>query len=361
MAPNKKGIVAMSGGVDSSVAAALLVDQGYDVTGIMLKLWADECGEKDNSCCPPEAIAQAREVASMLGIPFYVLDVQDLFKKRIVNTFIQDYARGATPNPCFNCNRWIRWGFLLNFALSNGYEFLASGHYARLVTDESGVVHLLKGVDDSKDQAYVLSGLDQAQLSHTILPLGEMRKTEVRQIARFKDLPVADKHDSQDLCFVGSNGYRDFLRRHSPEMFVEGEIIDPQGETLGRHHGLANYTVGQRKGLGAGNAKAIYVLRKDLEKNQLMVGPKTDLGTDSFEVQDLHMLANDLNPLLEYEVKIRYKAAPVRCSVKRMKDNTLAVNLTKTAPDVTPGQIAVFYEGNEVVASGIISTPRSRR
>lgn len=361
MSDKKKVVVAMSGGVDSSVAAALLVDQGFDVTGVMLKLWADDCGEKDNSCCPPEAIAQAREVASLLGIPFYVLDTQELFKKRIVDTFIQAYGEGLTPNPCFNCNRWIRWGFLLDFAMSNGNDFLATGHYARLVNDETGVVHLHKGLDETKDQSYVLSGLDQKQLMHTLLPLGELKKVRVRELARAKGLPVAEKHDSQDLCFAGRTDYRDFLKRHSPELFREGEIVDIHGKTVGHHQGLANFTIGQRKGLGAGNEEPIYVVRKELDLNQLMVGNKNELGVNTFTVRNLHLIAGTLNAQQKYQVKTRYKAAPVTCTIKSQDANDLRVSLEKSVPDVTPGQVAVFYDGSEVMASGMIADIRSGR
>jgi tRNA-specific 2-thiouridylase len=347
-------VVAMSGGVDSSVAAALLLDQGYDVTGVMLKLWADGCGEKENSCCPPEAIAQAREIASRLGIPFYVLDTQDIFKRRIVDSFIKAYADGLTPNPCFNCNRWIRWGFLLDFALNNGFEFMATGHYARLWKEDSGRVHLMKGIDETKDQSYVLSGLDQAQLAHTILPLGKMKKTQVREIASSKGLPVANKKDSQDLCFVGVNGYRDFLLRHTPESFVEGDILNSQGERVGRHSGLANYTIGQRKGLGAGNAQPVYVIQKKIESNQLLVGPRSEMGRDQFEINNLHLLNGEIDPSRSYAVKIRYKAAPVQCFLERIDGERLHVKLSRIVLDVTPGQIAVFYDGEEVVASGMI-------
>jgi tRNA-specific 2-thiouridylase len=354
MVDAKKVVVAMSGGVDSSVAAALLVEQGYDVAGVMLKLWSDSCGESENACCPPEAIAQAREVASVLGIPFYVLDTQDIFKKQIVDRFVESYRLGMTPNPCFDCNRMIRWGTLLGFALENGYEFMATGHYARLKREDSGLTHLLKGVDETKDQSYVLSGLVQSQLAHTLLPLGELKKTQVRELARSKGLPVAEKHDSQDLCFVGDAGYRDFVRRHSPVTFMPGEIVNSRGMHMGMHAGLENYTIGQRKGLGAGNAQPLYVMQKDVNKNRLIVGTRSELGRSVFDVRQLHCLSEGLKPDVEYKVKIRYRSTPMDCHVVLQEDSSLQVLLQQPAMDVTAGQIAVFYQGDEVMASGMI-------
>lgn len=354
MGEKKRVVIAMSGGVDSSVAAALLVDQGYDVSGILLKLWADECGEKDNSCCPPEAIQQAKEVAAILKIPFYVLDVRDLFKERIVDLFIDMYAQGMTPNPCYQCNRWIRWGFLLDFALQNGYEFLATGHYARVEPSGDHSVQLKKGIDETKDQSYILSGLSQEQLQHTLFPLGDYRKTQIREIARKKGLPVAEKHDSQDLCFVGKRGYRDFLRRYSPQSFTEGKIVNTSGVMFGSHTGLANYTIGQRKGLGAGNKQPVYVLRKDVALNEIVVGNKSELGTQQFGASELNELCKDFNAAKEYTVKIRYKAPPVSCRIMKLENGSIEVTLEKPAVDVTPGQIAVFYDGDQVIASGTI-------
>jgi len=350
----EKVVIAMSGGVDSSVAAALLLDMGYDVSGIMLKLWADECGEKDNSCCPPEAIKQARDVAAKLGFPFYVLDAREIFKKKIVDTFIDEYARGNTPNPCFNCNRWIRWGFLLDFAMQNGNDFLATGHYARLEKSGDGRMHLKKGIDETKDQSYVLSGLNQEQLSHTLLPLGSYRKTQIRGIAHEKGLAVADKHDSQDLCFVGKGGYRNFLQRNAPQSFANGKIVNTEGIQLGTHSGLANFTIGQRKGLGAGNDEPIYVIRKNEVANEVVVGKRTDLGTQQFTVREFSGFPAEGDNLRDFMVKTRYKAAPVACRISHNEGDQIEVLLEKPVMDITPGQIAVFYDQDEVVASGII-------
>jgi tRNA-uridine 2-sulfurtransferase len=356
MVAKEKVVVAMSGGVDSSVAAALLVEQGYSVSGIMLKLWSDEQSCADNSCCPPEAIAQARQVAGILDIPFYVLDVRELFKKEIVDEFISSYRSGITPNPCFACNRFIRWGFLLDRVLDTGAERIATGHYAR-VKEEDGIWRLLKGVDPSKDQSYVLAGLNQKQLARSIFPLGEMRKTDVRALAKKLNLPVAEKHDSQDLCFVGVDGYRNFINRIDPESFKPGLIRSTSGEVIGKHEGLANYTIGQRKGLGAGFERPIYVLDKDVQNNELIAGYAEELGRDEFSAQVQEWSpAAAFDGVMKCEVKTRYKSALVHAKVGKIVDNRIAVKLETTQRDITPGQIAVFYQGDYVIGSALIET-----
>ena len=256
-------VVAMSGGVDSSVAAAVLVQQGYEVIGIMMRLWSEPGQEAHNRCCTPDAMAGARRVAAMLDIPFYALDAQQIFHQQVVNYFVDGYGQALTPNPCLTCNRQIRWGFLLEHARSLGAEAMATGHYARTRQTQDGAYELLRAVDASKDQSYILHILDQEQLSRARFPLGYYTKSEVRQIAHDLDLPVAERPDSQDLCFISGGDYRDFLRRHAPEIQSPGAILTRQGERLGQHEGLANYTIGQRKGLGIAAPYPLYVLEKD--------------------------------------------------------------------------------------------------
>jgi tRNA (5-methylaminomethyl-2-thiouridylate)-methyltransferase len=357
----KKVVIAMSGGVDSSVAAALLVEQGYSVTGMMLKLWSDDCDEESiNACCPPEAINQARQVANIIGIPFYVLDVREVFKKMIVDSFIEAYKLGLTPNPCYLCNQNIRWGYFLNRTLDTGFEYFATGHYARIEQSSDGY-SLRKGLDPLKDQSYVLSGLNQTQLSHTILPLGNYHKPEVRELARKFALPVAEKHDSQDLCFIGRNGYRDFLNRHAPEAFIPGKIVNQQRETLGTHEGLSNYTIGQRKGLGAGNSEPVYVLEKNLATNELIVGKNQELGKNEFSVAHISWLSGKTPHFpVDYDVKIRYKAAPVLAHLQAAQNGDIIVKLDNLLRDITPGQIAVFYENDSVMGSGVIQSVNRR-
>ncbi len=350
-------VVAMSGGVDSSVAAAMMVESGYQVTGIMLKLWSTDCASSDNACCTPEAIEQARQVAGLIGIPFYVIDVKDEFKKEIVNPFIEYNFAGLTPNPCFWCNRTIRWGTLLEKTLSMGAEFLITGHYANISRDSNGKFHLLKGADDKKDQSYVLSGLNQYQLSHTLLPLGKMKKEEVRQKAYRMNLPVASKHDSQDLCFIGNGNYRKFLTDYSPGETKSGNIVDKFGKVVGSHNGLQDYTIGQRKGLGAGNLEPVYVVSKNLVTNEVIVGEKKDLLFDMIKIGPVNWISGSKPDLKQtFGVKIRYKAHPVSCKVIEDPSTTLVFKLETPVRDATPGQIAVIYIGDEVMGSAEIIT-----
>jgi len=245
-----KVVVAMSGGVDSSVAAALLKQQGYDVIGMMLRLWSEPGKEDSNRCCTPDSMAMARRVAAKLDIPFYMVDAKEIFRETVVQYFLDGYAAGGTPNPCLLCNRQIRWTFLLEHALALGAEFMATGHYVRRKVVDGGSFKLLRAVDPSKDQSYVLHVLNQEKLSRALFPVGEYPKTEIRKMAEELNLPVYKRPDSQDLCFLAGEDYRNFIQRNGAEMLVPGEIIRRDGRTLGQHNGLANYTIGQRKGLG---------------------------------------------------------------------------------------------------------------
>lgn len=352
-----KVVVAMSGGVDSSVAAALLVEQGYDVTGMMLKMWVGDCEQSDNACCTPESIAQAREVASQFHFPFYVIDVKESFKLNVVDPFIQAYQNGLTPNPCFHCNRTIKWGELLNKANSLGAERLATGHYAQIQRDENGLCHLIKGVDEKKDQTYALSGLTQTQLQHTIFPLGGLHKGEVRELARKFDLVVSEKEDSQDLCFVGAQGYRAFLKQYRNGVANPGLIRKISGEVVGEHQGLDQFTIGQRKGIGSGLGIPYYVVALDSEKNEVIIGTEEALGQRIIFTFPFNWLVGDRREInLPLQVKIRYKAKPASCSVDQLDDGRLKITMAKPVRDATPGQIAVLYNDKEVLGSGIIQS-----
>ena len=308
-------VVAMSGGVDSSVAAALLVEQGYEVVGLMMRLWNEPIATNSvvaaNRCCTPDQMADARRVAEQLGIPFYVLDAQNQFRANVVQHFIEEHEAGRTPNPCIACNRQIRFTFLLQHALALGARHLATGHYAR-VRQIDGRYQLLQGVDPQKDQSYVLHVLDQQKLAHVLFPVGEYTKDEVRELARGFDLPVASKHDSQDLCFVVDGDHNSFLRRHSSSMITPGPIIDTSGHELGRHEGLSFYTIGQRKGLGLSSEQPLYVARKDVQRNAIVVAPRPVLEMSEVLVRDLNWLSG--TPVASeqpVQVKIRYKAQAV--------------------------------------------------
>src|SRR5215216_3075172 len=261
-----KVVVAMSGGVDSSVAAALLKEQGYDVIGMMLRLWSEPGKEDSNRCCTPDSMAQARRVAAKLDIPFYVVDAKDVFHNTVVQYFLEGYVRGETPNPCLICNRQIRWTFLLDHALALGADFMATGHYARIQRVE-GSAQLLRAVDKNKDQSYVLHVLTQEKLKYALFPVGDYPKPEIRAIAEKYGLPTASRKDSQDLCFLAGEDYRNFLQRNAAEILKPGEILTRDGRSVGEHTGLANYTIGQRKGLGIASPVPLYVLGKNSTTN----------------------------------------------------------------------------------------------
>jgi len=356
-------VVAMSGGVDSSVAAALLVERGYDVIGMMLRLWSEDCGEGgSNRCCTPAQMADARRIASQLGIPFYVIDTQDVFLRTIVQFFIDRYAAGETPNPCLECNRHIRFDWLLNHALALGAEFLATGHYARTERAPDGRVRLMAGRDAGKDQSYVLSVLTQEKLRHALFPVGDFTKPEVRALADRFGLPVAQKHDSQDLCFLADGDYRRFLAQHAPEAVRPGPIRTRDGRELGRHSGLPNYTIGQRKGLGISAPEPLYVLETDAAHNALIVGTREELGNVGLVAGRMNWVSGE--PPAEpfrAEVKIRYKARSAPATITPLPSDGARVRFDAPQRDITPGQGAVIYDGDEVLGGGIIARVETER
>ncbi len=346
-------VVGMSGGVDSSVAAALLKDQGYDVIGVMLHLWSDN--DTENRCCAPDAQQEARSIAAHLEIPFYVIDAQDAFYKAVVQPFIDGYAGGTTPNPCLNCNRQIRWKFLWSRAEALGAEYISTGHYARIGISENGNYQLLKNPDPEKDQSYFLHVLTQDDLSRTVFPLAEYAKTEVRQLARGFGLSVADRPDSQDLCFVGHENYRDFLRKIDPTLLIPGPILDSDGIKLGEHQGLADYTIGQRKGLGIAGPEPYYVLEKDLVNNALIIGFKNKLGRSSFNADSINWISgNSPTKPIKSDIRIRYKSKSVPGIITPLDNNLAEIDLRDPIPDITPGQAAVFYNEYVCLGGGII-------
>lgn len=347
--------IAMSGGVDSSVAAALLAQRGEQVFGLMLRLWSAG-GRYPNRCCSPRDVENARRVAERLGIPFYVLDAQEPFREAVVDRFVDGYRRGVTPNPCLACNRDIRWGLLLNRALALGATHLATGHYARIVRG-NGRFHLLRARDRQKDQSYVLSVLDQVDLAQSIFPLGELSKPEVRSRARQLELATADRAESQDLCFLGGLDYREFLDSYGGLEPVPGKIVDLSGELLGEHKGLANYTIGQRKGIGISGPEPLYVVEKDPETNRLTVGPRSALFRYHLRVDGLHWVSGEA-PQAEQKltVQIRYRASPQPCTLTTTTSPGWAdVHLHEPIAAVTPGQAAVFYQGDECLGGGVIA------
>jgi tRNA-uridine 2-sulfurtransferase len=364
-------VVGMSGGVDSSVAAALLKEKGYDVVGIMLRLWSEPAPTDDdgialaaeNKCCSIESMADARRVAARLDIPFYVINVEEPFQRVIVDYFYDEYLAGRTPNPCLRCNRHIRFTLLLQRALALGADYLATGHYVRVDDDPAtGLRRLRRGLDDSKDQSYVLHVLSQTQLRHALFPLGEYTKPEVRQMAAERNLPVAAKAESQELCFVADNDYRGFVRRYAEstgrQAPAPGPIEDTAGRTVGRHDGLAYYTVGQRKGLGVTAREPLHVLQLDASRNVLVVGPAAALERDTLHISGVSYTSGTApaDPFSAH-IKVRYKASAVPGRVTPLPDGRAAVRLDRPQRAVTPGQAAVFYDadtGDTVLGGGLI-------
>jgi tRNA-specific 2-thiouridylase len=350
-----KVVVAMSGGVDSSVAAALLVQGGHDVIGVMLNLWTSGGEGNQNRCCAPDAMQDAKKVAGILRIPFYAIDAKEIFKQQVVDYLINGYEIGETPNPCIMCNRFIRWGFLLDRSRMMAADYLATGHYARLTIADDGGLNLLRSCDESKDQSYVLAGLRQEQLSQTLLPLQDMTKKQVREIARDLNLPVANRPDSQDLCFLGSNSLEEFLKRNMHIESISGEIKDSSGHVLGRHNGLAFYTIGQRKKIQISSSQPLYVLKKDLQSNSLIVGPKEELGSNEFTVKDINWINRYPKNETHVKIKIRYKAPMVNAKISPAQNGTINVVCDTKIRDITPGQFAVFYDGETVLGGGFIT------
>jgi tRNA-uridine 2-sulfurtransferase len=351
-----KVVVAMSGGVDSSVAAALLQQQGYEVVGMMLRLWSEAGKEDSNRCCTPDAMALARRVAATIDIPFYVIDAKKIFRETVVQYFLDGYARAATPNPCLACNREIRWKYLLEHALALGADFMATGHYARLTVDGKGNRQLLQAVDRSKDQSYVLHVLSQEKLQKALFPIGDYPKPEIRKMAESFGLPTASRRDSQDLCFLAGDDYRNFLQRNASELFHPGEIVSTNGKVIGKHTGLANYTIGQRKGLTISSPVPLYVVDKNSATNTLVVGERAELGSSELTAGDVNWISGEaIDGSFRADVKIRYTAKEAAATVTSI-ENGKRVRVHFDAPqrDITAGQAAVFYQGEVLVGGGII-------
>jgi tRNA-specific 2-thiouridylase len=345
-----KALVAMSGGVDSSVAAALLVEEGHDVIGVTLKLWEGPNGEAPTAgCCTVSDSEDARRVAAQLDIPYYVLDYTEDFQAGVVERFVGEYLAGWTPNPCVDCNRTVKFARLLGQAAELGCDLLVTGHYARV--DSNGRYRLLRAADRSKDQSYVLYMLGQDELARVRFPLGEIEKDETRRIAARLSLRTANKPESQDICFVGRGNYRNFIERYSPSR--PGDILDLDGRVVGHHDGVAGFTIGQRKGLGLAVGEPRYVIGLDAETATVVLGSKEDLLVASIEVGDVSWVAGQAPAGRDVEVKVRYHGEAVAARFEERADHLLAT-FEHAQKAVAPGQAAVFYEGHEVLGGGTI-------
>ena len=349
-------LLGMSGGVDSSVAGYLLREQGCDVIGVTMKVWPQDCiSRAEDKCCGPQAVADARAVAHSLGIPHYVVDEADQFERTVIDYFTSEYKAGRTPNPCVMCNEKLKFGNLWGKAEALGCDFIATGHYAIIVHHRDRAV-LRKGIDPRKDQSYFLFSLRQPQLRRALTPLGTMRKPEIRKIARSLGLKVADKIDSQEICFVPGNDYKAFLRSHLGENeFHRGEIYDVEGNFVGEHDGIELFTVGQRKGLPGGSPKPRYVVDLDAETNRVIVGDVEDLVCDEFEIDRTNWIARELTDEdVDATVKIRYSHPGTPATITWLENHRARIRLHEPQRAVTPGQAAVIYDGDVVIGGGWI-------
>ncbi len=356
MQPTKPRVVlGMSGGVDSSVAAYLLKEQGYDVVGVTMKVWPQDCITRaEDKCCGPSAIADARGVAHALGVPHYVIDESNDFERLVIDYFTSEYRAGRTPNPCVLCNEKVKFGSLWDKARTLGAEFIATGHYA-IIEHRDGRAVLRKGRDARKDQSYFLFSLRQEQLQRALTPLGGMSKPEIREIARSIGLKVADKADSQEICFVPGNDYKAFLRQHLDKSeFQQGGIFDKTGKRLADHGGIELFTIGQRKGLPGGSPKPLYVIDIDPATNRVVVGDVEDLTSDSFTIEQCNWLAGDPSEPFEAVVKIRYAHSGATATVSPLANGAARVQLHAAQRAITPGQAAVCYVEDQVVGGGWI-------
>lgn len=344
-------VVALSGGVDSAVATLLLVKRGYEVSNITLDLWG---GENGRAVPTPKGIDRARAVSDRLGIHFRLIDARDAFRREVIDYFITEYTSGRTPNPCIRCNRFVRFGLLLDYALAEGADYLATGHYAR-IRKTNGRHQLLRGRDWTKDQSYFLHRLTQQQLAHVVFPLGRLTKEGVRDIARRNSLPVAEQAESQDICFLADGDYRSFLAEHAPHELEPGPIRDTDGRMLGRHQGLAGYTIGQRKGLGISAPEPLYVLAIQPDENTLIVGAAEELGQAECLVKEMHTISEEeLSSPFRAEAQIRYRARPASVTVEPLHGRQARVGFDTAQRDITPGQFLVLYRGDVVLGGGVI-------
>ena len=354
----RKVVLGMSGGVDSSVAAKILCDQGYEVLGVTLKVWEEEDETatskrwQERGCCK---VGIAKHVAQILGISHQVLETRENFRQGVIEDFIDGYLHGTTPNPCVRCNERVKFGGLFQVAEEIGADYVATGHYARILQDKKGSPFLARGRDSQKDQSYFLYRIPPRWLSNTIFPLGAMEKAQVWEGAKEMGLPVEELKESQEICFVTQGDYRQFLKEQAPQASRPGTFVDSQGHELGRHQGVAFYTPGQRKGLGIAKGNRLYVQRVVPEMNLVVLGPAEDLDTSTCQVSDLNVfdediLANDQ----KVEVKFRYGSPPVGATIQWSGKDTISLNFDTQVRALSPGQSAVFYLGDRVLGGGII-------
>ncbi|WP_278320224.1 tRNA 2-thiouridine(34) synthase MnmA [Inediibacterium massiliense] len=354
----KKVVVGMSGGVDSSVAAYVLQKQGYEVIGVTMQVWPDmeeEEVERVGGCCGLSAVDDARRVADKLGIPFYVMNFKEIFEKKVIDYFVDEYVKGRTPNPCIACNKFMKFEELLRRAHNLGAYYVATGHYAK-ISYENNEYKIKRSNAVAKDQTYALYNFTQEQLKHTLMPLGEFSsKDEVRKIAAELGLETAAKPDSQEICFVKDNDYGNFISKRKPNKIVPGNFVDKDGNILGKHHGIIYYTIGQRKGLGIALGKPMYVVDIIPKKNQVVLGENEEVFGKELLVEDVNFIVpSQISPKMNIKAQIRYNAKPSEATLYVEENNQVRIIFEKPQRAITPGQAAVFYNGDELLGGGTI-------
>lgn len=352
-----KVVVGMSGGVDSSVAAYLLKEEGYEVIGVTMQIWQKDAeADKDGGCCGLSAVDDARRVCQKLDIPHYVMNFRDDFKKHVIDYFLEEYQNARTPNPCIACNRYVKWESMLQKALQIGAEYIATGHYARIVQDEkTGRYMLKKSKTLAKDQTYALYNLTQHQLAHTLMPLGDYTKEEVREIAAKIELAVATKPDSQEICFVPDDNYAGYIEEETGQKAKPGSFLNKNGKVIGKHKGIIHYTIGQRKGLGLSLGKPVFVTKINPKDNTVTVGDNEELFTTTVFANKLQFMPFEkLEGELSCSAKIRYSHQPSPCKIKRIDEETVVCEFEEKQRAITPGQAIVFYDEEIVLGGGTI-------
>lgn len=352
----RKALIAMSGGVDSSLAAKMIKDEGYDCVGCTMKLYDNEDAELSNghTCCSLDDVEDARSVAYKIGIPYYVFNFKDGFRENVINRFVEEYEAGRTPNPCIDCNRYMKFDKLFERAMTLGCEYVVTGHYAR-IEEENGIYYLKKAVDDTKDQSYVLYSMTQEQLSHTMFPLGNMQKSQVRRLAEENSFINADKPDSQDICFVPDGDYASFLERYTKKNYEPGSFVDVEGNVLGTHNGTIRYTIGQRKGLGIAFGKPMYVKHIDAENNTVTLAEDSDLYDDKLTAMDFNWISGQApTKAIKCHAKIRYRQKEQPATAYPMPEGKVEIVFDQPQRAITPGQAVVLYDGDIVLGGGRI-------